>query len=802
MSKNNRVRETYNIDDLTSYIDKNSTEMEPVDYNAEKMAIFAANINLKRHICEIKDGLKPASRRILMIMFEQKLYNGKRTKSSQVIGELLKKYHPHGDIAAYQAMVVLGQPWRNNITLVNTKTNYGSSYDPDGFAAARYTDAGLSDFAYDCFFKDWKFTNPKDDMTVDWVDNFDGSYLEPMYLPAKYPLFLLNWHRAMGLGRYTSTIGFNLTEAFDAVIKLIEDPDADIVLYPEDPQGCTLINKKDMRHILDKEDIKARMRATYNISHYNGKDIIEITSVPYEVQPITVKEAIQKLAEKGELPEISDIDGCSENLGNNFRISIEVKKGYDPHAIMTKLYKKTQLEQTYIMKCGFVNGLESVDYTLRIAILEWLRFRRQTIRRMFKIRRVANLKRMHFLDPLITVLKSGEIDEFIKIVRKNNTETAIKKIMKTFNLTDYQAEKIVNVKISDLSINRLDEYERELKELQEEDVYLAGMTQSKKKINKLIVSQLREGIEKYGTPRKTKITQLIDSVQIPDTYHYLIFTNRYIKKLPYDDRGYKIGRIDNGEKVLKVVVCNNRDTIGIFTQDGKCLPICVNDIPNSSTAAIGISYTTIGAKDNSFVNAFILTDELFDKYFVSVTEEGLISKTSFEEIKDKKKVFAFMKLGKNDRMRDVCISNKKDEVIIFTNNGNGAMFPLNDFETTSLNTKGVLAAKLDKNEKIIGVRSISRNIDTLAILTDRGYMKKFSITSMPDTKRNGKCIELNSSNGNLIDLKGVTKSSNMFICTTNGVFEINSDSITTKSRISRAVRVVELKSSDYAFNLL
>ena len=197
MSQNNRVRETSNIDDLTSYIDKNSTEMEPVDYNAEKMAIFAANINLKRHICEIKDGLKPASRRILMIMFEQKLYNGKRTKSSQVIGELLKKYHPHGDIAAYQAMVVLGQPWRNNITLVNTKTNYGSSYDPDGFAAPRYTDAGLSDFAYDCFFKDWKFTNPKDDMTVDWVDNFDGSYLEPMYLPAKYPLFLLNWHKRL-----------------------------------------------------------------------------------------------------------------------------------------------------------------------------------------------------------------------------------------------------------------------------------------------------------------------------------------------------------------------------------------------------------------------------------------------------------------------------------------------------------------------------------------------------------------------------------------------------------------------------
>ena len=608
----------------------------------------------------------------------------------------------------------------------------------------------------------------------------------------------------MGLGRYTSTIGFNLIEAFEAVIQLIDDPNADIILYPEDPQGCTLINKKDMRGILDKTDIKVRMRANYNISHYNGKDVIEITSVPYEVQPTTIKEAIQKLAEKGELPEISDIDGCSENLGQTFRISIEVKKGYDPHAVMTKLYKKTQLEQTFSMQYAFVNGLESVDYTLRIAILEWLRFRRQTIKRMYKIKRVHNLKRMHFLEPLIKVLESGEIEKFVQIIRHNNTDTAVMKIMKEFDLTDYQAEKIVDVKLSSLSIDKLKEYKTELADLIEEDKYLAEMVHSKKKINKLIIKQLREGIEKYGTPRKTKITQLIDSVQIPDTNHFLIFTNKYIKKLPYDDRGYRIGRLDNGEKVLKVLAVNNRDTVAIFTQDGKCLPICVNDIGNSSTQAIGISYTTIGAKDNSFANAFIMHDSLLGSYIVSVSEQGLISKTLYDEIKDKNKVFAFMKLGKNDKLRDVCIStSKKDDLIVFTQYGNCAMFPFDDFETTSLNTKGVQSAKISENEKIIGVRTIPNKETHLLTLTDRGYMKKIDLNTLPATKRNGKCIEINSTNGTLVDIKPISdKIENVYICATPGAFEIDPAHINTKTRISKNVRVVELKSTDYAFELL
>ena len=201
MAKNNksRERELYDIDKLISSVKKNTIEQDAYDYNEINMAIFGANVNLKRYICEIRDGLKPVHRRILVAMYESGVRPGKITKSATLVGDVFKKFHPHNTESIYTAMVYLGQPWRNNQILVSSPSNYGSAYEPNGYAAARYTDCSMSEFAYDCFFADWRYTNPKEDMTVDWIPTYDDSNLEPMYLPAKYPLFLLNWHRAMGV---------------------------------------------------------------------------------------------------------------------------------------------------------------------------------------------------------------------------------------------------------------------------------------------------------------------------------------------------------------------------------------------------------------------------------------------------------------------------------------------------------------------------------------------------------------------------------------------------------------------------
>ena len=714
------------------------------------------------------------------------------------------KILPHGEQAVYKALVYLAQDWRNNVILVNGVGNFGSAFNPDAYAHQRYTNCGLSEFAYDCFFSEWKYTNPADDMTVDWIPTYDDSKLEPMYLPAKYPLFLLQWNKSMGVGRYTSTPGFNLTEAFEAVIKLIENPDAKFDIYPDDPKGCILINRSDIHGILDKESVKLKFRATYKVEHFKGKDIIEITSVPFEVVPETVINAVRRLADKGELPEISDIGGGSEDnngVGDGFSISIEMKKGYDPESVMQKLYKRTQLEETFITKYAFVDGLQSVDYTLRIAILEWVRYRRETLKRLYKIKRLNILKRIHFLIPLIKVLESGEIDEFVNIVRKNKKKDIISKLMKKFNLTDYQAEKISDVKLNALSLDSLESYKVELAKLNIEDKELEKITRDKKEINRIIIDQLKEGIKKYGHQRNSKVTQLIDDVKIPDTFHYLIFTDKYVKKLPYNEDGYRIGRIDSGEKIHKVICVNNRDKIIIFTRDGKAVPVEVNDIGNSSLQSVGLSLSQIGVKDN-FINAIKLDDSLHDKFIITVTEKGLISKTSTIDLFEKKKSMPFMKLSKDDYLTGVNICSEDTDFLVYTKNGYSVKFNFKDFETTARNTKGCQALKLYESDEVKDVCVISKEHTHLIVMTDRGYMKRFALKYIPKTKRAGETIEINSS-GNISKVISIGSDNQIsYVYTTIGAFELDPMKISSTTRLGKNQRIIELKSNDYAFDLI
>ena len=804
MGKNKKNKtQNYDIEKLKREVNKNATVQIAEEYNQNNMAIFGANINLKRHILQLSDGLKPVYRRILMTMYKEKLYHGKTAKSATVTGNVLAYYHPHGEQAVYKTLAYLAQEWRNNVVLVNGKGNFGSAFNPDAYAHQRYTNCGLSEFAYDCFFSEWKFTNPSEDMTVDWIPTYDESDLEPMYLPAKYPLFLLQWHRSMGVGRFTCTPGFNIIDAFEAVIKLIKDPDAKFDIYPDDPKGCTLINRDDIHGILDKEFVKLRFRATYEIEHFKGKDIIEIKSVPFEVVPETVINAIRRLADKGELPEISDIGGSSEDengVGDGFSISIEMKKGYDAEAVMLKLYKKTQLEETYVTKYAFVDGLQSVDYTLRIAILEWLRYRRETLKRIYKIKRLNVLKRIHFLIPLIKVLESGEIDEFVNIVRKNKKKDIIPKLMKKFDLTDYQAEKISDVKLSALSLDSLNSYKNELSELSLEDERLEEITRDKKAIDKIIIDQLKEGIKKYGKPRNSKITQLIDSVKIPNTLHYLIFTDKYVKKLPYSDDGYRVGRVDSGEKIRKVISVNNRDKIVIFTRDGRAVPVEVNDIGNSSLQSVGISLSQIGTRDN-FIDVIKVGDDLLDKYIVSVTEKGLITKTPTDDLFDKNKSMSFMKLSKDDFMVGIGICDEHDDFLVYTKNGYGAKFGFGDFETTARNTKGCQSIKLDDGDEVMNVCVISNDDTHIVVMTDRGHMKRFAIRYIPKTKRNSGSIEINS-NGTIATVIAVNDNDDhLYAYTSIGAFELDPFNIKSTTRLGKNQRVIELKGSEYAFDL-
>ena len=246
---------------------------------------------------------------------------------------------------------------------------------------------------------------------------------------------------------------------------------------------------------------------------------------------------------------------------------------------------------------------------------------------------------------------------------------------------------------------------------------------------------------------------------------------------------------------------NNLDKILIFTEDGRCTPVNVYDIGNSSLQSVGISYEQIGVKSGQFVDAIKISDDIMTKYILSVTKNGQIIKTPYVDIDDKKKSFVYMKIDKNDSLSGVGICSDNDRIIVYTSKGNAAIFSFNDFETTSIGTKGVQSAKTDDDEYISGVKSFSNDDEMMIVLTDRGYVKKFPIKSMPSTKRAGKCIEINNSHGDIVGIKAISDDCMLFIYTSFGAVEIDSSTIKSVSRIGRNERIVELKSSEYAFYL-
>jgi DNA gyrase subunit A len=806
--KKKKIRESMNY--TAAMFDTTNRHVEDVsigDFSVESRAIYGSNVNLKRHILDISDSLKPIHRRLLMTLYDLKALPNKEmdkmSKCAAINGKLLEMYHPHGDDAAHEALVNMGQRFRNNVVYVSYDGNFGSAKDPKGYASKRYPDACMSPFAYDCFFSDWNPKNVFDDMTVDYVSTFTGKYLEPVSLPSKYPVFLINWHSSMGFGRSTCSVGFTPNHAFDAVIKLVDDPSAKFEMYPDDPQGCTLVNKAEAKGFLDRENVKFKFRAPYEVVMKKNKPYIEITATPFQVSPTTINSAIAKLHKDGHLPEIAAVSLSSEELGESFVLELELKKGYDPQAIMTKLYRKTQLAQTFSTRYAFVWDGENVDYTPRIAILEWIKIRRNQLRRMHKIQLINMSKRKHVLTAIIDMIKKNQVDEVVAIIRKSKAVDAPAKLKKRFGWTDFQSAKIAAMRLTALSEDNYQSCKDEFAELEEESMRISKIVKSNKALDDLIKDQQREGILKYGYARKSELTNLIDGIDVADTDHLLVFTNKYVKKLPLNLGGYKIGRLDDGDKVKKIMIVNNRDRLAVTDNGGKILLVDVNDIGNSTPQSVGISLHNLGL-DGIFSDSFIMSDT-FVGTVSSISKDGMITNTMYDDIlqlKNKKGSYSLMKLNKDDEtVKTVLSSADTDEVLVYSKNGKGLLFNITDIGNTSRNTKGVIAMKIDDGDNLTGAAVITKTDKKMVIATDRGYMKQINIKKMPVMARNSAGIELNSGNGTITSIVPFASAEVLYGYTNNGVFEFDPEDIKAVDRVGRNERILELDSMTYLIDV-
>lgn len=809
MTKSNKTNDiSYNKDYLQSVFDINRPDKIEMDiFVEENTAVFAANEALRRHVNELFDNLKPSQRRVLLSMYGLGLTPNKDySKSTQVVGDALKKYHPHSDTSVYEAMMFMAQPWRLNQTFVESCSNIGSVYDSKAYAGARYTDVRMSEFAYDAFFKEWN--PPKDfsnDRITDYSESFSG-YPEPQILVSKYPIFLLNWNKGYCTGRYTCTPGFRVKDACETIKKLIDNPECQIDIYPEDPRGCDIINKSEIKGMFDRDYTTIKVRGCIDIEQHGNKTFLVIKTVPFEVTPASIEAQVISAFSKGKLPELEDIGDATSNnpdsANKKCRLEISLKKGANPYAVIEKIYKTTHMASTFSTAYGFVNDMTSVNYTPRIACLEWIRIRREFVRRILQKRKTETARKIHLLKGYIRIVDENLYDVLIQTIKNNTEEKAADMIINKLGFTLYQTSKIMQFRLKGFSKDNMQKYKQELSELLVEYDEIISVLMCKHKIDDIIKKDMDECISKYDSPRLSKVYDLVLSkYEAADTEHTLIFTNSYIKKSPYSPAGYKVGRVESSDKVKNIDVINNRNSIIIMNNMGKSFTVKVDDISETASQSSGVSLSNLKVTDKYV--GHVTLDKLECDKLVIVTANGFISRIPISDLDTSSGKAIAMRVSSGDEVVGIApVSDKYSDVIVYTSKGRGLLFSIDSITETAKGSKGVSAAKLE-DEKIIGISAIPNGARLLAVVTDRGYIKSCKIKSLPSMKRGEKCIEFNSSNGNISTITPASiATSSINVLTTEGIALVDVETIKSSSRLGPNTRVLELPATSYVITAL
>lgn len=714
------------------------------DFDEQNMALHGVNRNLQRNIALFYDNLKVVHRRVLFAMATMGLFahkDGGVSKTAGVIGRTIEKFHPHSDAAAYETLIYMGQPWRNLMTLTKIKGNYGNAEAPGTYGQMRYTDCSLSEFAYDCFFSEWDLKPGPVDMRM----TFSGKDMEPLYMPAKYPLFLMMWGSGMGYGLATDSPGFLPQEAFQLIIDLIKDPKAKILLYPEDPLGCTIIGKEAFRKFVDydferdtnDDGLRYRVRANYETEIISGKNIIRIVNTPFEVNPNTVIERIKKLKAENKIEGLENIEtklrkGHSEIMGNkedNVDILLIYKKGYDPHIIMEKLYKQTQLESTFSLNCVYVDMNKNVRFNLRDSALAWIKTRKKVLKRSYRMELNTKSKRVYVLDALIKLFDGGHINNVIDIVRLNKRKDVPEILINKFKISDYQARKITDMKISDLSPEAYDDYIKERKKCLDRIDELQEILKRKKNLDKIIINQMKEGIKKYSRERQSEVIEAAseDDNSVSDievTGNGLIRRTEVGQDVTFTDD-------DSIELISRHREVSSNNKVLMFTNNGVLFTEDVSKIRFSQESSIGSPISNKFDSNKQRIVSTIMVKPSSSGNLVFITKNGLVKCSKLSDYFVASQASSAIKLGKGDELVAVfeitAKELKSDRVFLYTKQGSCSLFPAADISVTARATIGSMGIKVDDDDEVIGGGVAKASDDHMITISDSGHVKKFHI---------------------------------------------------------------------------
>jgi len=799
--------------------------LQPIEDEMKKSYLdYAMSVIVGRALPDVRDGLKPVHRRILYAMNElSNTYNKPTKKCARIVGEVLGKYHPHGDVAVYDSLVRMAQDFSLRYPLVQGQGNFGS-IDGDSAAHMRYTEARLAKIS-DEMLQDI------DKETVDFSPNFDGTLQEPVVMPSKFPNLLVNGSAGIAVGMATNIPPHNLTESCNAVIAMIDNPEisteelAGIVKGPDFPTGAEIVGRKGIIEAYTRGKGAVKIRSIIDIEQKKDRKRLVVKEIPYQVNKSTLVEDIATLVRDKKISDISDLRDESDRDG--IRIVIELKKDANPEIVKNLLYNFSRLEDTFGINMVALVGTEPKLLSLKSYLQNYVDHRITIVRKrcMFDLRKAE--ERAHILEGLRIALKN--IDAVVALIKRcKSTDDAKKGLIESFKLSEMQSQAILDMRLSRIAALEQEKINTEYSELLKTIKELKDILGSDQRIRNIIKDEMREIIDKYGgksDPRRTKIIDVGDEDMdfeiedlIPDEPVVITITHSgYIKRIPLETykvqnrggRGIIASDLKEDDFIEDLFVARTHSYLMIITNKGQLHWLKVYKVPDSSRQSMGKAIVNILELDSDEkVNAVIPVKEFDDKhYLVMATKQGTIKKTNLIEFSNPRKggILAIsIDIEGKDELVNALMTDGTKNIMLCTKHGQAAKFSEEDVRPTGRSSAGVRGIRLEKDDEVIGMIKSDEDKQVLT-LTENGYGKRTAVQEYRLINRGGKGvinIICSERNGNVVAVTCVKDTDEVMLISKKGILiRTTCDQISTVGRNTQGVRLMKLSSGDTATNM-
>lgn len=777
---------------------------------------YSMSVIVSRALPDVRDGFKPVHRRVLYGMEKLGNFsNAPHKKSARIVGDVLGKYHPHGDSSVYFAMIRMAQDWSLRYPLIDGQGNMGS-IDGDSPAAMRYTEARLGKMGEEMM-------QDIDEDTVDFIPNFDNTLVEPTVLPTRFPNLLVNGSSGIAVGMATNMPPHNLTEAINASVALLENPDlevSDLMHYikaPDFPTGGIIYGYSGVKDAFETGRGRIVIRAKAEIENIDNHEAIVITEIPYNVVKSEMVKSIADLVDEKKIDGISDIRDLSHCDG--IKVVIDIKKDANANVVLNKLYKMTQLQSSFsVNNIALVNGRPEI-LNLKQLIHHFIEFRHDVVIRRTRFLLKKAEARAHIVQGLI--IASNNIDEVVKIIKESPSIAEAKsRLMARFDLDDLQAQAIVDMKLGQLTGLAQDKLHAEYDSLMENINYLNTILNNPEVCNNVIREELIAVRDKYGDERRTEIEYSDEEFNAEDFYadDEMIITIShlgYIKRTPLADFraqnrggvGAKGSNTREEDFIEYIYPASMHNYMLFFTQKGRCFWLKVYEIPEGTKSSKGRAIQNmLNIDSDDKVNAFIRVKKLDDPefinshYLVFATKKGIIKKTILEAYsRPRVNGVNAIVIREDDKVIDVCLTDGKNEIILANRNGRAIRFNENTVRCMGRVSTGVRGMQLDdENDEVVGMIALPEDTqNSIMVVSEQGFGKRSNLDDYRITNRGGKgvkTINITEKTGKLIAIKSVNDDNDLVIINKSGItLRLKLKNVRIMGRATQGVTLINLE---------